>query len=240
MKQVILSLTIIFLLTGFATANNMQITEYYGNDHFQLSEENGVLYAQIDKLPFESFTIQVENLQSCKENICSFKFKSSSPIYIKVDLSNGSEVIPTSSKTYFNINQSGTRINIDLDFTNFYDNLSTDDDLYLIFYIQPGLAFTGNVEISDFQYKSIEGVNTSTLKVYVNENKQRAIIQVPENENLQQLNVYDLSGRMIKSISDQFNQYSNYNLQLQEFNRGTYILVLQSNSKKYCAKVLIR
>jgi len=97
------------------------------------------------------------------------------------------------------------------------------------------------VYISVLDYTGIKNINEETIKIYPNPNNGKFNVHYEtEGDELVQLQIIDLSGKIILKEQLTTTNLNNYQIQISEALKGTYILLLTSSEKELRQKIIIQ
>ena len=160
--------------------------KWYGNDHFKISKSDDLVKVSMTKMPFESFSVNVEELETTN-GFLSFEVKASSKVHLKVDgfTSDGNQInlfnedVKTGGfeKLFYSLSESEQQIN------------------HLIFYVNPGEEFTGEIFFKSLKVSSFLE-NGKAISLFPNPTADVVTIELPD-EDFQNVAIYDMQGRLI-------------------------------------------
>ncbi|MES2733710.1 MAG: T9SS type A sorting domain-containing protein [Bacteroidota bacterium] len=213
-----LLLCLCLVLASKAKADSPQ---WHGNDHFKVIHQEGMVRVAMNKMSWESFSVNIKDLASAK-GIISFEVKTSQPIRLQIDGF-------TADKTQvhlWNAEVSGD------DFQPLFYNLSSSAFSidHLIFYVNPGEAYQGEVYFKGLGGStSVEGegaTRSQLISLFPNPAREVVNIGLP-NENFDQLSIYDVLGRL---VLEQAIIGANQVVNLQGRRAGVYLIKARSRS----------
>ena len=226
------------------------MASWYANDNFSLIEGYQDLTVSMHKRGFEAFTLAIPKTTLTKDGaFLSFRLKSSSDIELRIDyhdtnLSNLDEAqqiifIPGDEKYH----------NVRILFPKTYQFSVPDQDSvaiidkeasHLLFYVNPGKAYAGDLTMKEFFLGSIEDqeefLSQRTMQVFPNPAHSRINIQIPTGE-FHSLKLVDMSGRevMTQSLSQEIDGIAY--LDIRQITKGIYMLRLEG--KQYATSKMV-
>lgn len=223
-----------------ASEPGLFISEWNGNKNFSFSEENEFLHVAMDKHPFESFSVKLQNIEALKGSICNLKLRTSEDCFLKVDISNGEEIGHSDSQNFIHIKGSNEFSVIDLDFTSFLEKYKNPEGLYLIVYVEPGKVFKGSMDFQSVSFIASQSTSKeNSLHIYPSPATEFTIVEVPDGR-FSKLRLIDAKGRIVKTVNYDFTKISEYRFETSEFAAGVYTLTLEGKSESLRANLVIR
>ena len=217
----------ILIHLSFRAPNPSEPLNWYGNDHFRISQEDDVVKIRMSKMPWESFSTDIQPLES-SEGFLSFEVKSEQSITLRVDgLTDDKKQVELLKE------------NIDAgDYRNLLYQLSSAEGKisHLIFYVNPGDIFHGEVYIRGLAMKPFD--QEETFSVFPNPTAGDALVQLP-HKNFSSVILYDESGNVVMMKEPDGSR--SVKLNLNDRKAGLYVLKARSNSNEMLTtKVVVK
>ena len=218
---------IILVHLSFNIPNHSEPLKWYGNDHFRIAQEDDVVKIRMSKMPWESFSTDIQPLESA-EGFLSFEVKSEQPITLRVDgLTNDKKQVEL-----FKENIDGS------DYHNLLYQLSSAEGKisHLIFYVNPGDTFHGEIYIRGLAMKPFD--EEENLSVFPNPTVGDALVQLP-HMNFSSVILYDESGNVVMMKEPEGSR--SVKLDLNDRKAGLYVLKARSSSNEMLTtKVVVK
>ncbi|MEJ7646213.1 MAG: T9SS type A sorting domain-containing protein [Chryseolinea sp.] len=217
---------LVFIQLSFTARTNEPQATWYGNDHFKIRQEQDVVTVNMSKMPWESFATDVRQLELA-EGFLSFDVKSDRPFTLRVDgLTVNDEQIELLTQ------EIGAG-----DFQQVIQHLQSNSSKinHLIFYVNPGHEFFGEVKIKGLGISTY--TDDSKVTVFPNPSSGDVIVQLP-NREFTQLVLFDESGNEVLRESPAGARRVKLNLEGKK--QGLYVLRAISKGDVQTTKVIIK
>lgn len=241
-KATLLSLMILIFsnLNMFGESPRENISSWYGNENFQFNSKSEFLSVNMDKHPFESFTLELNSSEFQNSNICRLNLRTNEDCYIKIDISDGNTIGHSDTKNFIKVDAGKEFKSVSLDYTSFLKDKESSENLFLIVYVQPGSSFKGQI---DFQYisfsKADETIKRDALSLYPSVATEFTMLQIPDGEyNL--LRLIDVNGKVVRSIQNSFGELENYRLTTSNLAKGIYTVMLVGKEKSLKSNLIVQ
>ncbi|MGB1241016.1 MAG: hypothetical protein ACPG49_00745, partial [Chitinophagales bacterium] len=181
---------------------NSPVVAWYGNDNFNFAASNSVLKVSMDKNPFEAFTLQLAdlNLDLQEDLLVSVKVKTANQIDMRVDLHDGVHSTSDDIDIVETVVSNEKFVTITYDFSSVIDELQDGEIPYMLFYVNPGSNYEGEVYLKDLSISTGDedvtvGIDdvlnshdiTSQLSAFPNPASDFTNIDLPENHSFDEL-----------------------------------------------------
>jgi hypothetical protein len=218
---------LLFLQLSFRMHTDNQNISWYGNDHFKIKHDGDIVTIAMNKMPWESFSADVRLLER-GEGFLSFDVKSAKAFKLRVDgiTVHGDQIELLTQdigagdyqQVIQHLNAASARVN------------------HLIFYINPGNEFSGEVQVKGLGISSYSDDNTR-VSVFPNPSSGDVIVQLP-NTGFQQLVLFDDGGNEV--LRHEPSGARGVRLNLQGRKQGIYVLRAISNDGVQTTKLILK
>lgn len=240
-------LTTILLCLATFTFANTETKDWYGNQHFdfELNEEH--LTVNINKNPWESFTMTIDHRQLMMNPVVQLEVASDRDMVLRVDISDG--IFMSSNKVVIenNVEGNGMFYRLDYDFSDVLSEIELTDNAYLIFYVDPGKKFNGNIAVKKVNFTTPQVTEKSSeinedaidsFSVYPSPAKDYTNITIPGN-GYHTIRLLSDSGKEVLTADVASFAGLTYMLELNTLNRGYYLVQLISDSRVLTEKLIV-
>lgn len=230
-------LGILLLVSGIINAQNHT---WFGNNHFQINEKNGLTSIEVNKKPWEAFTLYINELDLSRSPFLSFEIKTDQAIELRVDMVDVSNNNLTQSPILKTVIPLNNFIILEYDFSDFIHLIDATRVTHFQFFVQPNLEFQGNLEIKDIKIgndKDLPISNNSEISILINTKNKEVIIQSKQKE-FDEIKIYNALG--ILTYHQNFTHTFLEKIDLQIFASGVYFLEVIANNKSIQAGTFIR
>ncbi|MEO1052250.1 MAG: hypothetical protein AAFX87_16580 [Bacteroidota bacterium] len=235
---------------GFADAfDDQTVSNWFGNDHFAISEKEQVLKVTMNKHPWEAFSVNLDGIDLTEDPFLIFKVKASEDLKLRVDIHDEEQKDLHDDGTIHrkipsvmaSVAGSGEFQTIFLDFSNTVDRIRKQQVSHLLFYVNPGESFQGEIMIKDF----CAGDATYSLAREMNQKSGSQIVMIPNPATYKtQLKLYTDHGYDRLVIRKHRGQVilnrkisttqEHVNLNMGRYEKGVYIALLYGpNNRPY-------
>ncbi len=218
--------------------------QWYGNDNFQFQTiENQDLSVIINKFPWESFTLDLGEIDIYEYPKVTIELSSNSTFPLRVDLYDTAHEYPITQS----IEIADERMFLTYDYSQSFNQvIDKNNSLYLLFYAAPGESFAGEIQIHSLQFEAlstdIEEVTEKTedyvLRAFPNPTRDIFHVDLPL-QSLQYINLYHTTGQVLFTQDISQNAGDRINIEVGFFPAGNYILQLEGESISYTQQVAI-
>lgn len=233
---------------------NSPVVAWYGNDNFSFKASDDVLKVSMDKNPFEGFTLQLADLDLDLQDelLVSVKVKTADQIDMRIDLHDGTYSTADDIDLVHTVVSNEKFATVTYDFSSIIDELQNGEIPYMLFYVNPGFNYKGEVYIKELNISTGEedvavGIEdlengmkiTSRLSVFPNPASEFTNIQLPENHTFDELLLQDITGKTIlrQDIPKDVNTMQLKNLGRVE--KGLYLLSAYGETEVLSTKLSI-
>ncbi len=238
------SILIIFLvlsgLTGFSSG---RISEVYANHSFQIAANDETIEITMDKHPWESFTLAINNMDIANNPLISLELLSIEDITIRIDMTDGEFMSCETGIVEKSISGSPAYQNTTFDFSGLLSHLDLFGDIYLVVYINPGKSFSGNITMKNF-HSTRESLNPGSsmtgdgFKMFPLPATTYTNIDLPDG-SFNYVNIIDMSGQMVSTSDISTYQGSIFRQELNNLPKGIYTVQLTGGGKTLSEKLII-
>lgn len=246
-KVSILIMSITFFMLSFAVNANSNIEEWYGNQNFSFSDYQNELIISINKNPWEAFTLKISSFELMNNPVVNLQIKADQNLVLRIDISDGIFVSSATEIIEKSLAASVLFTDLKFDFTDVLSDIDLSENTYLIFYVNPGKKFTGQISIQDVEF--LNETNTknevkkseeeNSLIIYPSPATDFAFIEIP-NEEFLFLKVVDLTGKEILSFDTNGISGFEFRLDVNNLEKGCYIVKLIGSNKTWSGKLVVQ
>lgn len=225
-------------------AVNSGIKEWYGNKNFSFSEKNDLLNVVINKNPWEAFTLNIDNLELMNNPVIEMELSSDQSVTLRVDISDGTFVSSQTSTLQITLVGNGMFDVVTFDFSDVLNDVNLNENAFLVFYVNPGQKFNGEITFKNIRFfsKSENQQNTvpvsEDLVIYPSPAKSFTNVIIPDN-NFDYLSIMDMSGKMIIKIDVTNYNGTTYRVDLTNLAKGNYLVQLFGDDSTRSTKLII-
>jgi hypothetical protein len=165
---------------------------------------------------------------------------------LRVDLTDGVFMSSEVGVIQKKVSSVGNYTSVSFDFTDLIYNIDLSEDVYLVFYINPGKTFSGEISIQNFNLspETNNQIRHSSLsqqefKMYPSPATDYTNVEIP-NEWFTTLSIIDLNGQEL--VSYDVNMYSGttYRVELNDISKGFYTVQLSNGETTLSEKLIIK
>ncbi|MGB1241038.1 MAG: T9SS type A sorting domain-containing protein [Chitinophagales bacterium] len=217
--------------------------QWYGNDHFQFEAIEGQeLEVRINKFPWESFTLDLGEIDIYQYPKVTIELSSSESLPLRVDLYDTQYEYPLTQ----NIEFANERTILKYDYSQGFEEIDQNSPLYLLFYAAPGENFAGKIQIHSIHFEALstnieevtETVEDYVLRAFPNPTRDVFHVDLPL-KSLQYINLYNTSGQVLFTQDISHDAGNRINIEVGYFPAGNYILQLEGEQISYTQQVVI-
>jgi len=166
-SPILFCLTICFFIQHFSFGQSShslfqnsekESISWHANSHFQLKEIDEVVHVQIDKMPWEAFSYQLENVDLSRTPFLSLKVKSDADIKLRIDILDQSLTNQITTPVVKAVPHSKNFNEILFDFSNILQTIDATQVSQLQFFVQAGKKHQGKIELKNnckYHFKTI-------------------------------------------------------------------------------------
>lgn len=242
-KFALLILSTLIISTPIFSSNN--IKEVFANQNFQISNNDDVIDIAINKNPWESFTLAIDNMELINNPMVSFDINSSEAISMRVDLTDGFFMSSELNIIKKEITESGSFTTLTFDFTEMIHEIDLSENVYLVFYVNPGQAFAGSISIKNItlspeteDQKSINSPAPHGFKIFPSPATTFTNVEIP-NAWFSTLKIVDMRGNEVYSKDVTMLAGTSYRIDLNNFAKGYYTVQLSDGETVISEKLII-
>jgi len=248
-KISVLVMSLAFFMLTLTVNANQGIKEWYGNQNFTFSENQNELFISINKKPWESFTLKIDNFELMNNPVVNMQIKADQDIILRIDVSDGTFVSSETEIIQKFILSSDSFNDLDFDFSSVLSHIDLSEETYLIFYVNPGKEFNGQIAINEINFlKEIEnstlneGNNTTfenALNIFPTPATSVAFIEIPDG-SFSFLKIFDITANEVLSLSANGIEGSDFNVDVNDLKDGCYIVKLIGSNHTFTGKLVIQ
>ncbi len=215
---------------------------WYTNNHFQLSEQNhkGSYRIEMDKNPWEAFTLFLDDADLSDLSILEFKIKSDAPIDLRIDMIDDSGENSIINPLVKAISSNGKFVKMRYDFSLIQSGLNATHISHLHFYVKPGEKHQGVIELKDIIFKSQkQKMEQLEHQVAVASNLNRKEITIhSQSQEFDQIKIYNSLGQLVfvEKISPTYSKILN----VEDLEKGILFLEIKSQDNIFHIGSIIR
>ncbi len=237
-------LLFISILFHSSLLSNSLVQEIYANQNFTVTNQQDFTQITMDKNPWESFTIAVNNYEIQQSPLISLDLMTSDEIEIRVDITDGNYMSHETAIVEKRIEVLNNFTSVSFDFSELLDGINLNEQVYLVFYVNPGKAYKGNLFIRDFSLtenvikdekpsETLDGFNMypSPATTFTN-------IEIP-NGNFTSIAIFDINGRLVMTENVAAENGTTFTLELSNLTDGYYTVRLSGVNSSLTEKLII-
>lgn len=237
------SLFIISIISIMQVFPNTRINEMFANQNFSISQQNNIISIFMEKNPWESFTFSVSSMDIMENPVVNLDIKTNEPIELRVDLTDGIFVSSKSGIIKKEINQVKNFTRVSFDFTEMIDGIDLTGDVYLIFYVNPGCEYKGEIDIRNFSLNAdvsqqADEMTTNGFRMYPSPASTYTQVEIPEG-GFTKLDIIDMNGREVKTGDISSFSGATFRVGLDELPKGYYTVRLSGDDIRLTEKLII-
>jgi hypothetical protein len=236
------ALMVIFFQANVCASAN-KIKEVYANQNFKIEERNDIIHVAIDKNPWESFTFAVDNFEIINNPIVNLQISTNQSITLRADLTDGNFMSSEIQIVSHQVEASKSFTQLSFDFSDIISNLHLNELVYLVFYLNPGSDFTGELAIQNFNL-STEADQQATLsqisgfKMFPSPATSYTNIEIPEG-GFNRMQLIDMSGKVLGDYDISGYDGMSYRLELGHLSPAYYTVQILSDDLRISEKLII-
>jgi len=238
------TLLTVFLLTNVAYSEaNHSIKDWFGNRNFSFVEKNDLLKVVINKNPWESFTLKIDNTNLMSNPIVNIEVASNQLITLRIDISDGVFMSSQVKTLGCKVEGNGMFYNLTYDFSETLNDVNLSKDAFLVFYVNPGKKFNGEILFKDIKFSSNSDMQQNLnskeyFEIYPSPAKSFTNVIIPDN-NFYYLAIMDITGKTIIKIDVTNYNGRTYRVDLVNFVKGNYLVQLVGADLILSTKLII-
>jgi len=241
--------TILFalsLIANVASAKvNQNVKDWFGNHNFSFVEQSDLLVVKINKNPWEAFTLSIDNTDLMNNPVVVIEMSAAQTISLRVDISDGVYVSSQTRTIETKVEGNGMFYKATFDFTEVLNEVNLSQDAFLVFYVNPGQKFNGEVLIKNIKFSAtaedsnfLNTVNEDLL-VYPSPATNFTNVTIPDGV-FECLNFVDMTGKVIAKFDVKNLSGSTQRIDLADFTKGTFMVVLVGETQTLSGKLIIK
>lgn len=240
----ILILTFALTLNSHLSAfSSSSIKQVFANNNFQIAESSNEIDISISKNPWESFTFAIDNMDILDNPVVQLDLLSKESINLRIDLTDGNFVSSKSGIIEKVINGANSFQSLSFDFTNLVSDLDLSGDIYLVFYVNPGKAYTGKISIKNLSLNPETTKNQTPSQpngfdMFPSPATSFTNVEIPEID-LNTLKIIDMGGRTIAQFDISSYTGSTYRVELNNLPKGHFTVQLTDGKTTLTEKLII-
>jgi len=234
--------SLIINVTLASNSGTSQIQQWFGNQNFSFTESGDVLSVDINKNPWEAFTLKVDNAEVMQNPVLNFSIASSESISLLIEISNGVYMSEDNDSHVYEVSGSGAFNQVACDFSYDLSELNLNEDIFVVFYVNPGQNFNGTVKLQNVNLtNSLTSTNDEMVSSF-------SVFPIPANSNLNvtlpdasytNLVIIDLNGKVVFEQTLSIFDNSTVTLSVNDLARGTYVLKAFANGQSLESKIVL-
>lgn len=176
---------------------------WYTNNHFKLSKANGSYKIEMDKMPWEAFTLFLDEVDLSSLPVLKFKIKSDAAIDLRLDMIDYTGALNIATPLVKSVDIKDSFVELKYDFSNIQKGIDATRISHLLFYVAPGEKHQGTIEIKEILFEASEGNHTgmeveNVVAVASNFDKKEVTIK-SSHQQFDQVNIYNNLGQLVLS-----------------------------------------
>jgi len=237
---------------AYMQAEGFALKGWHGNGHFALHEGYRELTVSMKKLPWEAFTLMAEQTQAVSKPVLHFKVQSDKDIRLRVDVHNGKNGSAPRLSEEFAISGSGDFQEVQINLPEVYEFGSPADvksqtqnaieQPFVLFYVNPGKPFTGDISIKDFYLGTAEALQQELpppVYVFPNPSSTRINVDMPKGD-FHTIALRDYAGKEVVHKPVLKGAKNLDFIDVRGLQKGVYLLQLIGTKSNYTTKISIQ
>ncbi len=239
---VLFTLSIIVNVAWAEVSQN--IKGWFGNHNFSFVEQNDLLVVNINKNPWEAFTLSIDNTDLMNNPVVTIEMSTEQSINLRVDISDGVFVSSQTRTIQSKVDGNGMFNRISFDFTEVLNDVNLNQDAFLVFFVNPGQKFTGEVLIKNLKFSPstndsiILNNNHDELSVFPSPASIFTNVTIPDG-TFEFLNFIDITGKVIAKFNIKNFCGTTHRFDLVNFSKGTFMVILVGETQSLSGKLII-
>nr|NQU91932.1 T9SS type A sorting domain-containing protein [Bacteroidota bacterium] len=239
-----LFLAILLFSANVYSNSESSIMEWYGNNNFSFNETGNSLNVSINKNPWESFTLKIDNKEILNNPIVNIDIMTSEDITLRVDISDGTFMSSNNVLVQQHIIGNSMFSKMSFDFSEVLSNVELDENAFLIFIVNPGEKFTGEISISSVKFTVAEDQlennnnNNSELNIFPSPATSFTNVVIPDG-TFEQIRILDMTGKIVAEFDVTYYSNTTYRVELDQLNAGYYVVQLTSEKSVLTNKLIV-
>jgi hypothetical protein len=233
---------VIFSFTTALAGNS--IKNYFGNNNFQFEEIAGEIHVEMNKNPWESFTLAIDNVEVMNNPVVNFQLSANEDVTLRVDLTDGVFMSSEISVLETQLQNANGYQNITFDFSEMISDINLSESVFLVVYVNPGKKFDGEINIKNFELSattqnSENNTDNNGFNVYPSPATTFTNVEIPAT-GYNTLKIYDLNGKEVLVADIAFYAGTTYYVELSNLPAGYYTVQLCGSEKTATEKLIVR
>ena len=223
---------------------NQNIKDWFGNHNFSFVEQNDLLVVNINKNPWEAFTLSIDNTDLMNNPVVTIEMSTEQSINVRVDISDGVFVSSQSRTIESKVDGNGMFNKISFDFTEVLNDVNLSQDAFLVFFVNPGQKFNGEVLIKNLKFstsadesKILNNIQDE-LSVFPSPATSFTNVTIPDG-TFDCLNFIDITGKIIAKFDIKNFCGTTHRIDLANFSKGTFMVLLVGETQSLSGKLII-
>jgi hypothetical protein len=234
--------TAIFSLSTAIAGNS--IKNYFGNNNFQFEENAGEIHVEMNKNPWESFTLAIDNVEVMNNPVVKFQISANENVILRVDLTDGTFMSSEISVLEIQVQKTNDYQNITFDFSEMISDINLSESVFLVVYVNPGKKFDGEINIKNFELSATtqngeNNTDNTGFNVYPSPATSFTNVEIPAT-GYNTLKIYNLNGKEVLAADVAFYAGTTYYVELSNLPSGYYTIQLCGSEKTATEKLIVR
>lgn len=237
---------LIALFTFIHVFAGTPVKNIFANQNFNISQQQELITIDIAKSPWESFTVSVNSIDIQRNPVVNLEIQTSEPIELRVDLSDGVSVSSEYVVMKKQIDVVKNFTPVSFNFSEMMDGIDLSGDVYLLFYVNPGQDFNGEISIRNFSlneqvmkvFESDGDFLTEGFNMFPSPASSYTMVDIPDN-NYRNLIIRDINGRQV--LNEDITLYigTTFRVDLLKLPKGYYTVTLSGNNNQITEKLVV-
>lgn len=232
----------ILILFSSGLFANTHVESIFANQNFHITQHQDEFIIDIAKNPWESFTLAVNSNEILSNPIVNIDIRTNESIALRVDLTDGVFMSNEVGIVKKEITRTNCFTSVSFDFTNLISNIDLSGEVYLIFYVNPGECYKGQISIRNFNLTTESSkapeIKCSSFKMFPSPATTFTTIEIPD-ENFQTLSLIDMNGRTVSTVDISFYKGTAYTLYLHDVPSGYYSVKISGDTNSITEKLIV-
>jgi len=238
----LITLTAFFVQISVYASNN--IKEVFGNQNFKIEETREIININIDKNPWESFTFAIDNIEVMNNPIVNLQVLTENNISLRADLTDGVFMSSTIAIVQTEVAASPSYTTLSFDFTEMIHDIDLSEHVYIVFYVNPGEKYNGEISIKNFKLTTEPENQPATsaalngFTMFPSPATSFTNVEIP-NAWFNSLVIMDMSGKEVAAFDVAMYAGTTYRVELQNLPKGFYTVQLIDGNTRLSEKLVI-
>lgn len=235
-------------------AGAFDLEGWHGNAHYALVEGYRELTVSMNKQPWEAFTLDLRQTEALAAPYLRFKVKASDNVRLRIDFHDANFANLEDASQLYMIPAGNGYTEVTYEFPQTYKAVDPGSNepqnasealSHVLFYVNPGERFAGDLSIKDLHIGSMEQASAPALQpelvVFPNPTHTRVNVDLPQGKAFSLMELYDMAGRRVMHKSLQLDQLDQPAfLDVRSLDKGIYLLTVAGPHEVRSTRVVVQ